>query len=168
MNRRNNMKAISIEPMYASAIALNYKTVELRTWKTNYRGDILICTTKSVPVTSDKDKYPLGKAIAIAELKDCIKYKPYLRSYCLADRFDNLSGMYCFLLDNIRPIRPIAIRGQQRVYNVPIEKEEIEILDLDSLNHPESLINYWLENSYIKISPLNSIKDVVYRSRSRW
>ena len=37
------MKAISIDSDYAALIAAGEKTVECRTWKTNYRGELLIC-----------------------------------------------------------------------------------------------------------------------------
>ena len=39
------MKALSIIPWYAMDILEGYKTVECRTWKTNYRGPILICSS---------------------------------------------------------------------------------------------------------------------------
>lgn len=36
------MKVISIQEPYASLIKEGYKKIETRSWKTNYRGEILI------------------------------------------------------------------------------------------------------------------------------
>lgn len=35
------MKALSIQPFYATMIAIGAKFIELRTWKTDYRGWLL-------------------------------------------------------------------------------------------------------------------------------
>ena len=40
------MKALSVHPVFAMKIFSKEKTIELRTWKTDYRGDLLICSTQ--------------------------------------------------------------------------------------------------------------------------
>lgn len=37
------MKALSLNADFAMLVLLGKKTIECRTWRTNYRGDILIC-----------------------------------------------------------------------------------------------------------------------------
>lgn len=148
------MKAISIHPKYAMAIALNIKTIELRSWRTSYRGDILICTTKSGSNDpSINDKYIFGHAVALATITDCIAYKPGLRRYCLVERYVYLWDQQCFMLENIRPIKPIPVRGQQRIYNTPIEKDDIQFLNIDTKKDQDKLIDYWIKNGYIKDNP---------------
>ena len=61
------MKALSIHPLYAMCIFFLEKTVEVRSWTTNYRGDFLICTTAK----KFKDTIP-GHAICVANLKDVV------------------------------------------------------------------------------------------------
>lgn len=39
------MKALSVKQPYADLIACGRKTIETRTWKTNYRGPLLICSS---------------------------------------------------------------------------------------------------------------------------
>lgn len=39
------MKALSIHPEYAMNIIKGLKTIEVRSWTTKYRGDMLICAT---------------------------------------------------------------------------------------------------------------------------
>jgi len=58
------VKAISIKEPWASMIKSGKKTIETRTWKTDYRGKILLCASKN-----PKSKIS-GKAFAIADLSD--------------------------------------------------------------------------------------------------
>jgi hypothetical protein len=39
------MKALSVRQPYASAILAGVKTLEIRSWQTHYRSDLLICAT---------------------------------------------------------------------------------------------------------------------------
>ena len=41
------MKALSIKEPWATLILEGKKTIETRTWKTNYRGEILLCASKN-------------------------------------------------------------------------------------------------------------------------
>ena len=43
--KEGTVKALSIHPYYAQAIVTGLKTIEVRTWRTDYRGDIVICST---------------------------------------------------------------------------------------------------------------------------
>lgn len=102
------MKAISIKPEYVEEIIFGEKLEEYRTWPTNYRGDILICTTAV-------GYYP-GIAACIVEITDCVKTN---------------DGGYAFKLENGRAIKPFAVKGQQRIYNLDIDLSLIEIIDCD-------------------------------------
>ena len=72
------MKVLTMKEPWASLIAHGYKEYEFRSWKTNYRGKILIHAGKSL----DKDMskmfkdynldYSKGEIIAVADLTDCI------------------------------------------------------------------------------------------------
>ena len=76
------MKVLTIKQPWASLIIEGYKRFEFRSWKANYRGELLIHAGKSV----DKEAYerlkgyltemPLGKIIGKVELTDCIKTTP--------------------------------------------------------------------------------------------
>ena len=57
-------KAISLKQSYASLVASGKKTIETRKWKTKYRGDLLICSSKTPNI------YPAGFALCIVELYD--------------------------------------------------------------------------------------------------
>ncbi len=76
------MKVLTIKQPWASLIIEGYKRFEFRSWKTKYRGDLLIHAGKSI----DREAYerlkgylkdmPLGKIIGKVELTDCIKTTP--------------------------------------------------------------------------------------------
>ena len=76
------MRVLTIKQPWASLIIEGYKRFEFRSWKTKYRGELLIHAGKSI----DKEAYerlkgyltemPLGKIIGRVELTDCIKTTP--------------------------------------------------------------------------------------------
>ena len=72
------MKVLTIKQPWATLIAEGLKEYEFRTWKTNYRGDILIHAWAGI----DKDamkrfkdlnlEYPTKKILAKVTIIDCI------------------------------------------------------------------------------------------------
>ena len=72
------MKALTIKQPWASLIINEYKKYEFRSWKTNYRGKILIHAGLSIEketVNKLKDyslEYIKGAIIGEAEIVDCI------------------------------------------------------------------------------------------------
>jgi len=119
------MKAITIKQPFASLIAAGLKEYEFRTWKTDYRGEILIHAGKSVDREAmerfaDYDlTYPLGCVMARAVMTDCVPIdgamKDVLRQkdsrvYAGITEDPDFHG-YGFRLERIEPIRPIPMRG---------------------------------------------------------
>lgn len=80
------MKALTIKEPWATLIIEGYKEYEFRSWKTNYRGKILIHAGKSLEKNQVKKfkeynlEYSCGEIIGEADLVDCIK---------VTDEFDN-------------------------------------------------------------------------------
>jgi len=73
------MKVITIKQPFATLIAEGIKEYEFRTWRTKYRGEILIHAGKGVNKKALKKykhlnlEYPSGCIIAKVNLTDCIK-----------------------------------------------------------------------------------------------
>lgn len=61
------MKALSVRQPWASMIASGEKTIEVRTWSTNYRGPLVICVSKSPRIS----QLPTGVALVVVDLVDC-------------------------------------------------------------------------------------------------
>lgn len=129
------MKAITIKQPFASLIAAGIKEYEFRTWKTKYRGEILIHAGKGVDKKAMKKfekyglEYPSGCIIAKVNLSDCIKVDDEFRQilsvknpevYHSIIKHDEWEG-YGFKLDNVRKIEPIPAKGKLSIWEVDFE-----------------------------------------------
>ena len=129
------MKVITIKQPWATLIAKRYKEYEFRTWKTKYRGEILIHAGKGV----DKDamerfkhlnlEYPSGQIIAKAIITDCIAVNKEFRKemikkdpivYKVLDTKENWNG-YGFKLENVKEIESIEINGKLSLWDYDYE-----------------------------------------------
>lgn len=72
------MKVITVKQPFASLIAYGLKEYEFRTWKTKYRGEVLIHAAKTVDKEAMKRykhlnlEFKVGCIIAKATITDCI------------------------------------------------------------------------------------------------
>ena len=107
------MKAISIKEPWSSMIKDGKKTIETRVWKTNYRGEILLCASR-YPQSSIS-----GKAFAVAKLVDV---KPMVREDEIRACCEVYPRAYSWFLKDIQLIEPFDIKGQLRLFEVPSEK----------------------------------------------
>lgn len=115
------MKALSIHPFYAWAIVLGYKTVECRSWRTSYRGDIVICSTaKKEPGTIP------GHALCIARIADIVPFTRKHLKPALMDPDSYVPGLYAWILEDIRIIRPEPVKGKLSLWEYD---GKLEIVD---------------------------------------
>ena len=118
------MKAISLKQPWASFIAIGQKTIETRTWKTNYRGELLIVSSKSkiekgLPYAGLFNlKLEFGKALAIVNLVDCRPMKKIDEEKAMCDYFPDL---YSWILSEVKKIEAFPVRGQLGLYEVNYE-----------------------------------------------
>ena len=123
------MKALTIKEPWASLIINGYKEYEFRSWKTKYRGKILIHTSLNI----EKDMkerfkeynldYKPGYIIGEAELVDCIlvdkKFNGDLKKinplvYAKSNHVEN----YAWKLENIKKYdKPIPCKGKLGLWN---------------------------------------------------
>lgn len=105
-------KAISLKQPWANLVASGKKTIETRKWKTDYRGDLVICSSKNPKIE------PAGYALCIVDLyhiepmkkehekKACIKVYP---------------RAYAWFLRNLRPIKPIIpVKGSLGIFELKL------------------------------------------------
>jgi len=59
------MRALSVRQPWANMIAPGEKSIETRTWRTGYRGELLVVSSRKPRVE------PAGCALAVARLVDC-------------------------------------------------------------------------------------------------
>lgn len=103
------MKALSIKEPYASMIYNGKKTIETRTWKTKYRGKLLLCASKKPHTTLS------GNAFAIAELVDCRPMTEQDEKAACCELYD---GAFSWVLKNIGNVEPFPIQGQLGLFDV--------------------------------------------------
>lgn len=125
------MKVLTVKQPYASLIAYGIKKYEFRTWRTKYRGEVLIQASKSVDKKAmDEFKsfnldYPVGCIIAKVLITDVIKvdddFRKILRSendfvynHVINDKSWN---GYAFQIDNVQLLKPIYINGKLGLWN---------------------------------------------------
>lgn len=123
------MKVLSIQEPYATLIKDGYKKIETRSWKTNYRGKILIHaslgktfqkTITNTEVISLLKERSLnhGKIICQATLVDCIKMtEEFIKKVQLNNQEYILGiyelGRYAWILEGIIPLeRTIEVKGK--------------------------------------------------------
>ena len=126
------MKVITIKQPFATLIAEGLKEYEFRTWKTSYRGEILIHAGKGFDKKAMERfkylnlEYPSGCIIAKATITDCVYVDDTLKEelqkkddkvyYGVINKDSNWDG-YGFKLENIEKISPIEIKGKLSLWN---------------------------------------------------
>lgn len=107
------MKALSLHQPWASMVAQGHKTIETRLWYTGYRGDLLIASTKKPEIPGLLSGY----ALCMVRLLDCRPMTPDDEKYA---RCPWRGGLYAWILDDLRKIKPFRVRGYQGLYDVEI------------------------------------------------
>lgn len=125
------MKVITIKQPFATLIAEGLKEYEFRTWKTKYRGDILIHAGKGIDKKAMKEfehlnlEYPSGCIIAKATVTDCIYIDDKMRNilkeknklvYSNIIKNKEWNG-YGFKLEKVKKIKPISINGKLSLWD---------------------------------------------------
>ena len=130
------MKCLSVSQPFAELIILGKKTIELRKWNTNYRGELLI----HAPLKIRKDdakrlkidrKFVTGAIVGKVEIFDVKKYdsqkqvKSDQKFHFASKNFHDRT--YGFLLKNAKAFRvPIPYKGQLGLFEVKLPKTKIK------------------------------------------
>ncbi len=103
------MKALSVKQPWANLIAAGDKTIETRTWATEYRGDLLIVSSKTPKFE------PAGYALAIVRLTECrlMTARDQLEACC-----EIYPNAYAWILKDIRKIQPFPVKGKLGIFDV--------------------------------------------------
>lgn len=125
------MKAISIRQPWAELILQGRRTIEPRTWQTNYRGRIAIHASQTVKEEAcvayglDQTKVVRGALVGTVELVDVLPLDKRgweaLREQHLSLR-DFPGPMFGWRLEDPQRLpQPIPMRGRMSLFNVPDE-----------------------------------------------
>lgn len=109
------MKTITLKRPWATLVNEGIKKYEFRSWKTNYRGKILIHAGSGIDKKEVKKfsglgyEFPAKKIIAIVEITDCIKIDADFNKKIISE--NNISyGLkerngYAWKLENVKKIK---------------------------------------------------------------
>lgn len=98
-------------------IASGEKTIETRKWRTDYRGPLLIVSSK-VPRIE-----PAGSALAVVKLIDC---RPMTRADEGEACCECYPNAYSWVLTNITRIKPFSVKGQLGLFDVDYEPDVLD------------------------------------------
>lgn len=134
------MKVLSLTEPYATLIKNGVKTIETRSWKTNYRGILYIhASSTKIPEESKNNKQLMqlvnieelnfGNIICSCELQDCIKMTDDYIEEIKKNKNEYITGeysrgRYAWILKNIKVLEnPIPTKGHLGIWNYELEKE---------------------------------------------
>lgn len=130
------MKCLSVSQPFADLIISEKKTIELRNWNTNFRGEFLIHSPLKIRTDDSKrlkikKKFVTGAIIGKAQLYDVKQYysikeiKSDQKFHFASKKFHNKT--FGFMLKNAKPLRvPIPWKGQLGFFDVNIPKTKIK------------------------------------------
>jgi len=132
------MKAISFKQPYAWLIANGYLLVDDRTWRTQYRGPVLIHASKGLYevyydyvklhteiLLPGKDKLEYGGVVGIANLTICSLPRELPNTISPQQRlyFNGVHEKYFgFLFEQARPLALLPCRGKIGIFEIDIDE----------------------------------------------
>ena len=129
------MKALSLTQPYAELMKQGIKTIDTRSWKTDYRGPVYIHASATVIPKTSRENADLmrlapgkdldyGCIICSCELVDCIKmteeYIDEIRIYHYKEYLSGVyaPGRYAWIFKNIQILdQPIPVKGHLGLWN---------------------------------------------------
>ena len=130
------MKVLTLRQPWATLVAEGIKKYEFRSWKTKYRGKVLIHAGTGID-KEDMKKYdnmnldfPSRRIVAIVEIEDCLELTDELNKKII-DENNIAYGRkvrtgYAWKLNNIKKIDyDKEINGQLGLWNINLDEEKI-------------------------------------------
>ena len=127
------MKALSVRQPWAHLIASGEKTIEVRSWQSDYRGKLLICSS-----AAEKNYFfevageyaqngeelllmPYGVTFCTVDLVDVRPLTEADREEAILEDSDDITGQYAWVLANPEPVRFNKVFGKLRLFEVDEE-----------------------------------------------
>lgn len=126
------MNALSVKQPWAGLIGSGRKPIETRTWFTTYRGDLLICSSKTRihPNKVGMHYYqgPLcfmnAQTICLVKLVDCVEMTKEHEKAAMCPVYPDA---WAWILEDIREVKHLPVKGQLGIYNAPFSYEDLKL-----------------------------------------
>ncbi len=168
------MKTLTIKEPWASLIINGYKKYEFRSWKTSYRGKILIHSS----INSDKCAlsnfkklnltYTNGHIIGEATIKDCLPITKELNNKLIKENKlvygNNKRNGYAWELTNIKKYsKKISAKGHLSLWDYYTPKEIMNIMENINYGYLDKFkkIHFEIDDNFSTNYILASKKDVL-------
>lgn len=123
------MKVITLKQPWATLVSEGIKEYEFRSWKTNYRGKVLIHAGAGIDkkeMENFKDlnlKYPSKRIIAEVEIEDCLELDDMLNQKIISENNiaygSKMRTGYAWKLKNAKKIKSTKeINGKLGLWNI--------------------------------------------------
>lgn len=140
------MKAISLQNPWAQLVVSGFKTVEAKTWTTDYRGELLICSKARSDKSLEKavldvieeetdlafeqsEFFVNGAVLGKVQLVDI---RPLTEDDLEESWMDPAeleaaeTPLYAWVFDNAEPIaEPIEVKGKPRLFDVELPADSV-------------------------------------------
>ena len=126
------MKVLTLRQPWATLVAEGIKKYEFRSWKTKYRGKVLIHAGAGIDKEDIKKyenmnlEFPSKKIIAIAEIEDCLELDEQLNKKIIEENNiaygNKIRTGYAWKLKNVKKINyDKKINGQLGLWNYDLK-----------------------------------------------
>ena len=131
------LKVLTLRQPWATLVSEGIKRYEFRSWKTKYRGKVLIHAGAGID-KEDMKKYknvnlefPSKKILAVVEIEDCLELDEELNNKIISENNiaygNKVRTGYAWKLNNIKKINyDKEVNGQLGLWNIDINEENIK------------------------------------------
>lgn len=128
------LKVLTLRQPWATLVAEGIKKYEFRSWKTNYRGKVLIHAGTGIDKEDMKKyenmnlKFPSRRIIAIVEIEDCLELDEQLNKKIIAEKNvaygNKIRTGYAWKLKNVKKINyGKDVNGQLGLWNIDLDEK---------------------------------------------
>lgn len=119
------MKALSVQQPFAYEILSGLKTIEVRSWDTLHRGDLLICSSKKAAYPAEEMEdmeedygctFLYGHALCVVTVADVRPMRKGDEDEALVEEID--PEAYSWVLEDVRPAVPFPVKGKLNLFDV--------------------------------------------------
>ena len=148
----NIKKCLMVQQPYASRIVCGIKTIEVRSSKWGYKGDLLIGASKGDLHGAGKEMspgvlYPRGVIVGLVRMVGCV---PYTADMAEASGMEYEEAKHCeaakmwaWQLEPISECKPLAVKGQVKPFD--FDATGLELTDEDHVD----LYNFMVNPAYV-------------------
>lgn len=119
------MKTLSVRQPWATFIAQGWKTIEVRTWRTDYRGPLLIAASKGADIPASVTHIeeegeliaaPRGVALCLVDLIEIRPLRIEDMEAANMEPEDFNPAAFAWLFGNPRAVEQVPIKGKLSLY----------------------------------------------------